>query len=321
MATRISLILSMFAVYQQVGGCLPNSQNNIERYETFEARASSTGYVDYLPGTGLNVMLSNPHDGALVPDTIPDRDAGCWDATNASCVWSHTCGVKDFTRCAAITVRDYNTAPLTLELRQALCDRFNGRCPGTVINLLARTKLDPNREINEATFGVPLSVEVYNEYHAYLAQERANISGMGLYIDIHEHGHSIQRSELGYLVPGPELDSGNPIDPAKTSIRNVANHVGGNFDELLRGPASFGGMLEQRGFRAVPSPTDAGPGGQTYFSGGYCTVVYGSRDGGLVDAIQIESPISFCELPTRQDYVVALVDTIAAYLAAYYPTL
>ena len=52
-----------------------------------------TGYVDYLPSTGLNVILSSPHGGSLNQSTIPDRDAGCWDGT--TCIWSHTCGTKD----------------------------------------------------------------------------------------------------------------------------------------------------------------------------------------------------------------------------------
>ena len=56
----------------------------------------TSGYVDYLPGTGLNVILSSPHDGAQTPSTIPDRDAGCWDGSG--CIWSHDCGTKDTKR-------------------------------------------------------------------------------------------------------------------------------------------------------------------------------------------------------------------------------
>lgn len=277
---------------------------------------TATGYVDYQPGTGLNVVLSAPHGGSLTPSTIPDRDAGCWNGT--TCIWSHTCGAQDTSRCGATTVKDLNTQELMSELRQALCDRFGGLCPGSVMNLLHRIKLDPNREVNEATFGVPLAVEAFNEYHANIAQERANIAGPGLYIDIHGHGHSIQRAELGYLVSGAELDSGNPIDPATTSIRSVAGRFGGNFNDLLRGTASFGGLLASAGFRAVPSPAEPGPSGQSYFPGGYSTEIHGSRDGGLIDAIQIESPSDFRNLPTRSAYVAALVDVISAYLETYY---
>jgi len=208
---------------------------------------------------------------------------------------------------------------MATELRQALCERFDGRCPAAVINLLHRVKLDANRPVDDATFGEQLAVEAYNEYHGYISAERSRMGATpALYIDLHAHGHSIQRTLLGYLVSGPDLDSGNPIDPATTSIRSLASIVGGDFDELLRGQRSFGAMLETAGFRAVPSPADPGPGGYSYFSGGYSTKAHGSRDGGSVDGIQIESPASFRKLPTRKRYIAALAETIANYLAVNY---
>jgi len=223
--------------------------------------------------------------------------------------------------CAATTVRDLNTQELTYELREALCVRFNGRCPAAIVNLLHRRKLDPNREVDEATFGVPLAVEVYDEYHGYVTAERTALGDTrGLYIDIHGHGHTIQRAELGYLLTASQLNSGQPISHAQTSIRALGEYVGGDFDQLLRsGPSSFGGLMEAEGFAAVPSPTNAGPGTSAYFSGGYSTRLHGSYNGGLVDGIQIESPSSFREAPTRQQYVNALVNVIENYLALNYP--
>jgi len=216
---------------------------------------------------------------------------------------------------------DFNTQELTYELREALCARFNGRCPASVVSLLHRRKLDPNREVDEATFGVPLAVEVYDEYHGYVTAERTALGDTrGLYIDIHGHGHTIQRAELGYLLTASELNSGNPIDPSWTSIRALAEYVGGDFDLLLRsGPTSFGALMEAEGFAAVPSPTAPGPGISAYFSGGYSTRVHGSYNGGLVDGIQIESPRTFREMPLRQQYVSALVNVIENYLALNYP--
>lgn len=224
-------------------------------------------------------------------------------------------------RCAATTARDLNTQELTRELRDALCNRFNGRCPAAVINLLHRRKLDPNREVDEATFGVPLAVDVYDEYHGYITDERLALGNeRGLYIDIHGHGHTIQKAELGYLISASQLNSGLPIDPTTTSIRKIAEYVGGDFDQLLRsGSSSFGGLMEAEGFAAVPSPTTPGPGSNAYFSGGYSTRIHGSVNGGLVDGIQIESPSSFRELPTRDRYVTALVNVIQNFLAINYP--
>ena len=226
-------------------------------------------------------------------------------------------------RCAVTTVRDLNTSELTTELRQALCNRFGGRCPAAVISLLHRRELDPNREVNEATFGVPLAVEVYNLYHGHITAERTAIENngqRGLYIDIHGHGHTIQRAELGYLVSASQLNSDNPIGPSQTSIRAIGEYVGGDFEQLLRkGSSSFGALMEAEGFGAVPSPSKIRPGRSPYFSGGYSTQVHGSRDGGHVDAIQIEVPSSFREQPTRDRYVNALVNVIQNYLALNYP--
>jgi len=55
---------------------------------------TASQYVEYLPSSGLPVILSAPHGGFVRPYDVPDRDAGCWtDQTN--CTWTHNCGVKN----------------------------------------------------------------------------------------------------------------------------------------------------------------------------------------------------------------------------------
>ena len=49
-------------------------------------------------------------------------------------------------------------------------------------------------------------------------------------------------------------------------------------------------MFESAGYRAVPSPRQPSPGTDLYYRGGYTAQVHGSRDGGVVDAIQLEFP-------------------------------
>ena len=56
----------------------------------------------------------------------------------------------------------------TQELTRLIHDNLlvaTGKSPTMVINLLSRTKLDANRDINEATFGVELAVEAWEEFH------------------------------------------------------------------------------------------------------------------------------------------------------------
>ena len=117
--------------------------------------------------------------------------------------------------------------------------------------------------------------------------------GSGLYLDLHGHGHEVQRLELGYLLssgdlelPDAELDSLPIVE--RSSIRDLAARSDTGFVGLVRGTASMGGLLSSLGYRSVPSPADPDPGGAPYFSGGYDTRRHGSRDGGSVSGIQVE---------------------------------
>ena len=61
--------------------------------------------------------------------------------------------------------------------------------------------------------------------------------------------------------------------------------------QLLHGPESLGGLLTGAGYKTVPSDSPDEkpvPESQEYFRGGYTVQTYGSKDGGEVDAIQIE---------------------------------
>ncbi|KAK2140296.1 hypothetical protein LSH36_1399g00032 [Paralvinella palmiformis] len=96
-----------------------------------------------------------------------------------------------------------------------------------------------------------------------------------------------------------------------------------SIQELLTGaaPVSFGGLLESEGYLSVPSPTNPGPGGEIYFSGGFITQQYGSRDGGIVDAIQIESAMTFLEEPERTHYTTAITNAVKEYLSRHHVSL
>lgn len=221
-------------------------------------------------------------------------------------------------RCKAVTLSDNFTQEMTGELRARLCELFLGLCPAAVVNRLGRAKFDANRDQDEATFRIPEVVQAFNDYHAMIEKEIAAMGGVGLFIDIHGHGHKMQRAELGYLVRGDALDLGDPIDPNVTSIRSLAHNLRLDFDELLRGTGSFGGILGGLGFDSVPSPKYRGPGHLVYFDGGYNSRRHGSVLHGSFDAIQIESARSHRAPDVRPQYVKALACTIKRYYCAYY---
>lgn len=228
-------------------------------------------YIEYYAGD-LALVFSAPHGGSLTPDEIPDRTYGT-------------------------TVTDSYTKETALAIREAIF-AFTGRYPHIIISNLKRTKLDPNREIVEAAQGNQWAEQAWNEYHGFIEVAEDSITAQyekGFYIDIHGHGHEIQRLELGYLISGSdlfktdaELNSTDYIN--SSSIRALALESTLDFAELLRGTKSLGTLFEERSIQAIPSLDQPDPGdGNIYFSGGYSTYRHGSRDGGTISGVQIEA--------------------------------
>jgi hypothetical protein len=186
--------------------------------------------------------------------------------------------------------------------------RSGGLFPHVIVSNLHRTKLDPNREVVEAAQGNLGAVQAYNAYHTFIQTAIDTVEtyfDSGVLLDLHGHGHDIQRLELGYLLDSNDLDLGNvqinaPTYVAKSSISQIASLSAGTFSEVLRGPTSFGGLIVTKSysyssagsgtdvysFDAVPSTTTESPGTDPYFSGGYTTTTYAV---GEINVIQIEA--------------------------------
>ena len=228
------------------------------------------GYTEYRAGD-LPIVVSAPHGGSLRPEEIPDRTFGT-------------------------TAQDRRTMELARAIDTALFDR-TGRRIHLIINQLHRIKLDANREIEEAAQGNAYAEWAWGEYHDFIEAAKQSIVeqyGSGLFLDLHGHGHDIQRLELGYLLrsadlelPDGLLESPELID--RSSIRRLVFDADASFVELLRGATSLGGLLAQGGFPPVPSPDQPDPDGAPYFAGGYNTRRHGSRDGGTISGIQVEA--------------------------------
>ncbi len=264
-------------------------------------------YTEYRPGT-LPIILSAPHGGALEPGSIPNRTFG-------------------------VTVRDSRTIETTLAAAAAIEARFGAR-PHVIISHLRRTKLDPNREIVEAAQGNAEAERAWTEYHTFIdsasaAVERSN--GTGIYLDMHGHGHPIQRLELGVLISTSELvgfsdDQFDTLDGEGTSLAALATRTSEPFSEILRGAESFGSLLDDRGVPAVPSATFPDPDDpdtpelDPYFNGGYSTARHGSRDGGMVDGIQIEHHFGGVRDndANRAAYGAVLAEVLEIWIERYY---
>jgi N-formylglutamate amidohydrolase len=259
-------------------------------------------YAEYRAGT-LPLIISAPHGGTIEPAEIPHRTFG-------------------------VVARDRNTDALAIALANAIESRFGER-PHLIISQLHRSKLDPNREIVEAAQGDPLAEQTWREFHGFIEHARARVletHGDGFYLDLHGHGHAIQRLELGYLLNAQELarsdaelDRGNGA--TDSSIRALVERSGVDFSNLLRGPDSLGSLLEDQGYSTTPSDAQPDPGNNPFFSGGYNTARHGSRDGGSISGVQIEAQFNGVRdtAAPREAFAAALATALEAYLGRWYP--
>lgn len=259
----------------------------------------TNSYVDYTPGN-LPIVISVPHGGALTPTTIADRTG------------------------SVTTVTDTNT----IELAQAIVTAFlsrTGKTPHLIICELRRTKLDVNREVVEGAQGNAAAVTAWSEYHAFVEQAtRAAVaqSNTGFYLDLHGHGHDIQRLELGYLLTASQLalsdaqlDAGNYV--STSSLIRAMPRTTAKFSEVLRGVSSLGGLLglSSPSVPSVPSPSAVAPGADPYFDGGYST----ERHSTTLPGLQIESNFIGVRdnAASRAAFAGALVEAVRAFMTRH----
>ncbi|MBA9079292.1 hypothetical protein [Rufibacter quisquiliarum] len=222
----------------------------------------------------MPLVISVPHGGTVEPSNIPDRT--CPDAT---------------------TVRDANTIELARAIEQEFVKNYGVR-PYLVISHIARKKIDQNREMEPGTCGNALMKETWQAYHNFVDTALALATrnhGTALFIDLHGHGHSVQRLELGYNLTASEvqdvsLNRNLATLAAKSSVNNLLqanNQI--TFRNMMVGDYGFGTLIRNEGFAAVPSKQDPYPlSNQPYFSGGYNTRTYTSANFPKVHGWQIE---------------------------------
>ena len=264
------------------------------------AISGSSSHVEWIPGD-LPIIITAPHGGTLVPPEIPDRTVGT-------------------------TTRDLNTEELAREIVAAFAARL-GKRPHLIVCLLHRRKLDANREIVEAAAGNAIAERAWREYHGFIEASAAEVrrgTGMGFYIDLHGHGHDIQRLELGYLVNASKLaltDAQLALDLTMQGSSLWPIHVttGISFPAVLRGSSSLGADLEAAGYPSVPSPANPSPGNNPYFEGGYSTERHGTSADRRFAGLQIEANFDGVRdsAASRSAFATALVRAIESFLGAH----
>ena len=254
-------------------------------YEQFSG--DTRQYIEYIPGN-LPIIISAPHGGIKQSGSIiggtnyPDNDATLPD---------RGCGTVE---------RDDNTDILVREIQEEIFN-LTGCYAHVIINNLHRSKLDPNREQNEATCGDADALAHWNAWHSFIDDASSSVTanwGKGLYIDLHGQSHTIQRIEAGYNISGPQLDAAAGINGISgTSIANLVTSNLNSYtqEQLVRGPFSIGEYFQDApgtfynannnpgcgvtsGYRTLPSNTNHGGGnscddtaplGNAYFDGDF----------------------------------------------------
>jgi len=244
---------------------------------------AATEDVTYTPGD-INLILTVPHGGKEKPGTFRRQD-GC--KNNNVCEFP---GGKSCEKVCKVSV--YKDSE-TQSIGETVLEHFKnltGRSPHLIMSNLHRSVMDPNREIEEAAQGNKRAMSAYNEFHNKIKAVKKSFGKKpGLLIDIHGQAHKKNETEIGYLIKPADLNSGK-YTKGKLSIKALVsrNKETAELKDFICGNRSLGALFDQTEYQSVPSPKKPSPGKDKYFNGGYITSTYGSWDGGLVDAIQLE---------------------------------
>ncbi|MCH1417197.1 MAG: hypothetical protein L7U68_01455 [Flavobacteriaceae bacterium] len=228
-------------------------------------------YIIFRKGN-IPLLLVAPHGGDLKPQWIENRDCE-----------------------GAVITQDQYTLGIALQIDNEL--RKRAYQPYIVYAKIHRVKVDLNRSLETSHCEDDSSNDFWREFHQQIETYRNEIVekyNRGLMIDIHGHGHTNQRIELGYLLSSEQLRSlstNGSLENSLTSINSLVNNHPKNIslNELIIGENSLGTLLSLAGFPSVPSAQDPAPNlGDPFFSGGSNTKLYGSKTRSGVDAIQLE---------------------------------
>lgn len=305
------------------------SQDAIVEYDGKWYHAGDTiyGYKNYVKlvvgDRDVPLLLGIPHDGALkgTPEIPKTSKSG----------------------------RDIRTKPLVFAIAR-LFKEDTGLQPWVMINEMNRMRVDPNSYPSQLDkrYGKKSDArKTYESYHALMLLARTTMAEQlkdktgGLYIDIHGQSHRyvgdrtepftsiidgsqvpsnrIWQTEIGYALTKNALRKPDKVVDkyaGYTGIYAIAKaHPEVPFSTLIRGPYSFGGLLDAEGLPAVPgqqipniefdaerfgTDKEGKPNERPFFTGGYLIRKYGTAIKAVgsvtgmddnISAFQMETPI------------------------------
>lgn len=228
----------------------------------------------------VNLILSAPHSGSDLPDDIPvNRTQGGCKRNNQQCTFEFNDTCSDGVRCPVTTVQDFATFdPFTEQLVDELYRKYR-LIPYGIIAKWNRQKIDFNREINEATFNHPKTIQSHQKYHQYLEKAinkiKKKFNNSGLLLDIHQHGQG-NYTMVGMTISGAQLNNDNLSSSSIESL--IRFSCPKDRSQCIRGTKSLGTFFETHGLGiAYPSSNNPKPNNRTFYKGGYITNHYLSK--------------------------------------------
>ena len=189
--------------------------------------------------------------------------------------------------------------------------------------------MDPNRNMDESCANFEDDcIIAYNDYHSMIETHfksnftfgKKNVPSyqQALIVDIHGQAHPENWVEIGYIIRKNELDLPLLPNSLNSSVAIMsALSTKYSLDEIIRGDASLGGLMQKKyNLKVVPSPHYPSPGQSNYYNGGHITSTHGSYYPSpySVNALQIEIPKAMRADDTFQSYA----KQIAACLFDFY---
>ncbi len=172
-----------------------------------------------------------------------------------------------------VTVNDTNTDELALKIVEALEKKLKAK-PYAIVAHFERKYADVNRDA-QIGYASVAAKPYYEAYHEFLKTSCATVQrewGRGLLIDIHG-----QKADAGTVYRG--TNNGG-------TVKHLLNRFG---REALVGPKSIFGQLATADRKVYPANDDATTLEQRGYNGGFIVATYGSKLGGSIDAIQLET--------------------------------
>lgn len=272
-----------------------------QKWEVGKTYTDDEKWTEFIVGD-LPLIISVPHGGTTM---LPD-------------VATRSCK-------GAVTVTDSKTIELVKEIEKAFLAKYKAR-PFIIISNLSRKHVDQNRDLEEGTCGDKAMEKPWHQFHDYIDTAVVLATkkfGKAVYIDLHGHGHTKQRLELGYNLTAEELrnlDSKDSKQVSKSSVINLlTNDKKLDLEQLLIGADAFGTLIAKQGFDAVPSKQDVAPLTEDkYFNGGYNTKRYTSIKYPSIFGFQIESNFKGVrDASGRPAFATAFVDAMETYFKTY----